>query len=789
MAPTTRSRGRTEANPEPKSTAKLKPKPATHVYVLIDKTPRNLGPGVSFKAREAKKNLAVQGKPKGKGRAKIEVVIETEPHRKTSRPAAIPETRGADKATEEPRETLRRTRGRGMIKTKGKARANLASTTGGTGDAEPLPPSAADACRPVMPAPIPNQPKTTIVEGIPTPSQSLQSSQGPSQAVVVPFSAENEFVFATPDQTHSSPFRPPSTPHRDLTVIGRISSLPPSSPIPYTSSPAALPAPARRSFGTAGDFSAYLAAHQDWDTPEDDDDLMLPVLGDNDKENPFQWSDEDKENQAPAEEEDKENEIPDSEQDKENRFEGFHSEDLFSPGLKRKFGSDDEENEQIVSVPVAEEINPFDVGMEDDPLTPDSDKENGPPPPQAHSHYGVRPDGGRGDFDIPIPSSDRGILQPRPPTPSQLHRNKQRKLMAQEDPFGFFAAEIKLKARRLAQGGPARAQHSTAAAHAGPSTETLPVATSSALLPSTMYSGGVPSTPVRKGGYATAWDAWSPRTPRMVKQDSLSAAGGHGDDDDMEDMYMTPPAREPTHTPRTPRLDRALESVITPRRGEARDEGEVTMRKRRRKGSGVRSEVPEGSESESGATGMSSPSPVKRRSSGGSAETIMDVEREQEEEEEDKDERPRKRLRTQEPHDQRREKRATKGKGKVKPKAKVDEDPQAITKRLEKLLPTRPSKRAATTTAHVDEDSISERDDSDDDEEAGRGRGRSTTRATRARSQGRSRGRGRGQSRGRGRGRGRSRSEGSRRRKPAEVSTDEEVREVGILFTLWRVRF
>ncbi|THH18695.1 hypothetical protein EW146_g2347 [Bondarzewia mesenterica] len=779
MAPTTRSRKRKEPTFKPKSASKSnsKTRKKTSVYVLIDKTPRNRTAVKSSNVKGATEEPTVKRKPRGRAKAKAEVEVEDQGDGDASRSAKVSSTNAKEEEKPVKTEISSRTRAKG----KGKAKANIAEPAVASADLVSAAPPA-DAASAVLPQTrdlspdeSPPQPthvtNTVIVEGIPTPSQSPHSSPEPSPLPIFPLSIEpSNFVFSTPPHPISTTFKPPTTPHRDLSIRGHLpSSLPPSSPIPYTSSPDHHPAPLRHSYGTAPSFSVYtgpgaLNDNGDLVAPDsqDESDFALPIFGeDDDKENQALWSEEDKENQIPEEEEDKENAFPESEEDKENRFSVFRAENLFSPGLKRKRDVEGDD-EMVNSVPMAEEFNPFDVGVEDDSLTTDSDKENAHTP--VASHYRSQADDE--ELEIPAPSSDQHTLQPRPPTPSQLHYGKRQKVLQDEDPFGFFAAETKLKARRLAEAGPSSRPLLTrqplgvrSFAIAGPSTETLPAATSSALPPSRIYSGysGAPSTPTRRDVLSTPHTPW---TPRVGRQEVAY------EEDDLEDLYMTPPEPHLMRTPRTPRLDRVVDDVMTPRHGGRRNEQEITMRRRKRKESQVRSEVDESVDGSSELL-VSSPSPVKRRSSAGSAAKV--------EEAQEDGERPKKRSR---------ESVATaKEKGKGKAKEVRDEDPKVAMIRLEEMLPKRRSRRevparAAKSNPPVHIESTSDEADthrSDEEElekelekEGGRGRGRSKSRGTRG-------------TRARGRGRGRSRSEGSRgrqaRRKPAEVSTDEEVRE------------
>ncbi|KAI0317423.1 hypothetical protein OF83DRAFT_145177 [Amylostereum chailletii] len=374
----------------------------------------------------------------------------------------------------------------------------------------------------------------------------------------------------------------------------------------------------------------------------------------------------------------------------------------------------------------------------------DENKENPPVEPQA----------------FPSPHAHRGILQPQTVSSSPAQH-------PDDDPFGFLAAERRVKQRRqLHQQHP---DFQSSQPEAGPSRPR-------------------PRQPLARRTFAELDPATPPHPPppkqtvapkeRFAYLPSSSPAHSHSS---IEDMYATPPsqrgfglvmstpmrpqrqeeqeqeAHTPTsaavHTPLVAVTPTATIGVMTPRNG---DRGrDVTMRRHK-----PREMVISLSDMEDTGPKEDSPSPVKRKRVD-PKEPEHDAEAEgneqEEEEEEEGEERPAKRIR--------------KGKGKEnatrtkRPSREKDEDPMAVTKRLERLLPRRPKRAAARK---VRAKAIEEATEDEDEEDAG-----PSSKPARA-----ERGRRRSVYGRRARGRGARSASGSRGRRKMDESTPEEVREV-----------
>lgn len=331
--------------------------------------------------------------------------------------------------------------------------------------------------------------------------------------------------------------------------------------------------------------------------------------------------------------------------------------------------------------------------------------------------------------DVPTPTNrNRGIVQSFGASPSPSTRQHAH---LKDDPFGFLAAERRIKQRKQitshSEAGPSA--HPPAAGRRPFGRREMP----------DLNPTSPPSLPVPT---STAPAASRSRLPPS------SFAYARYSDSSIEDLYATPHSaaalimstpkkRRSVDDPQTP-----VVGVMTPRNGNSGRE--VTMRKRRRKDVDVSFDE----ESDVGSV-PSSPSPVKRTRDSREKEKEQDTE---EEENEETEERPAKRLRE-------------KGKGKENAVTKAKEDPRAEMRRLEEMLPKRRSKRAAAKgRKKVVEESDEENEDGGEGMAVGRPmRGRSRVRGTRM-------------PRGRGKGRSTESRKGSRKR--MEESTPEEVREV-----------
>ncbi|KAA1476503.1 hypothetical protein DENSPDRAFT_843486 [Dentipellis sp. KUC8613] len=631
-------------------------------YVLIDKTPRNrLATAATKKAEkdELKKDKGKAEKPKAKLKAVAKANVKA------------------------------------VAKGKGKARVQEPATVEEEDalpptDPEPIP---SDAAGPSLTAPVAAGPAT-----INTPSRLPSPPPSPPRITPRPHPF---FPFPTATVPH--------TPRRHSFVSAPgireryPSSLPPSSPIRSSSSPSPVRRP-QHALPAEQSFSVYAGrSDPEADLPEEE---WGDEAGQEDKENWAVGSEEDKENQF-FEDENKENEPlpPQPAEDDE-----ASDDDLFAKGLQDSRDDDRwdtrlNREETMVSAPV-EDINPFDVSGSEAILPGGSDKEN-----ENENDF---------EFDLPVATTDhdRGILQPRSPIPSQIEAAR---IAQAEDPFGFFAAEQRLKERRRL-GQP----------EAGPSTSRAARKPFGMRALAQKETGTTESLPVASQSHSQS-QAHSHLPPSTAPLYS---------DSEIEDLYATP--KSTRYAYQTPQkgtgshvhaYGTAESTVMTPRHDNGR---EVTMRRRRPKDASVTlapsedsSEVPE----------MESPSPSKaRKRSSSGREDAENVEP------------PTKRARRE------------KGKGKEKENVV---DPAEEVRRLEEMLPRRRLGRAAKGKGKAR--MVEEDDDDDESEEDVRAkkstRGRSTTR-------GRGRGRGRGRACG-----ARSRSDGSRGRKKKEESTDEDVRE------------
>lgn len=259
-------------------------------------------------------------------------------------------------------------------------------------------------------------------------------------------------------------------------------------------------------------------------------------------------------------------------------------------------------------------------------------------------------------------TGERGILQPRGGSLSPTHSSN-------SDPFGFFAVERLLKARRVEtlghseagpsdrRGGPRRPLGELAAAEVAPATRSMQ------------------ATPSQSPSYLPP--APAPPNPRYS-------------DSEIEDLYA--PA-SPPHTPRqrlpvthtSPHHDStpvAASAPLTPRNGDSARA--FTMRRRRQKELHAVSE--HGSEIE-GSSAPSSPSPVKRvHHRPPDAESQLDYDNQESDEE---DRRP-----------QKRPKLRSKGKGKenARGKGSTTEDPMEVARRVLENAPRRKTERRTTAT-------------------------------------------------------------------------------------------
>ncbi|TFY73093.1 hypothetical protein EWM64_g10919, partial [Hericium alpestre] len=391
MAPTTRSRA------EPRTRRK------SIVYVLIDKTPRNRRAPASTADEEDDK---AKPKSKAKGKAKAEVKGKGKARAESEAPAPEPASAevqvgpsaalpsaSADAATEG---------SKAKAKTKGPSRGKAKAKV----QAE---------------APAPAEPNPELVP----PSVSVEAAPEltPQPAASISAAAAH-MPSPPPSPPRARPFALPHTPCRKSDIpppgirVRYPSSLPPSSPIELS------PTPTPREPRT---FRQDFAVH-----PGQPDEQELPV---------DEWDAEDKENRPADSEEDKENRfIEEDGEEKTDRTvleptepvldeDVSDNEDLFAKGLRDSRDNSDrwsdigagQEDAPIVSA-LPDEPNPFDLTGIDDFIPEGSDKEND------------------FAFDLPVATTDfeRGILQPRSPVPSQLEAAR---MQAEEDPFGFFAAE------------------------------------------------------------------------------------------------------------------------------------------------------------------------------------------------------------------------------------------------------------------------------------------------------------------------------------------------------------
>ncbi|KAI0262246.1 hypothetical protein BC834DRAFT_892612 [Gloeopeniophorella convolvens] len=601
-------------------------KKESKVYVLIDKTPRNTA------------NKPIKPTEKGNGKPKKKLVVELPVRRATAKskekakqpvksPSPQPEIEDEDEAgladaepadTEEPDEPLQ----------------HAVSAAGLSGGFATPPQSHLPPAPPKRPEPRSHVPQMTLPpqfnnDGTPSP--------GPRRR-----------------ESHPSP--------------ARISPLPPSSPIQFSSSP-------ERPLNDSIDYntSILFSAHRPG-TPSQ-----------------FHTPTRKKRKRTPIS------------QPRLSSEQEVEQDDLFAYGVVDEFDE-------------REEAAPWENAG--------SDKENEGGPGLLPGSDDLPPSDNNPSMPL---TSERGILQPRDPSSTPARSQD-------SDPFGFFATERLLKARRAEkmhnqpEAGPSRT-------HRGPrlplgeipAGDVAPIATTPQSIPlaasqsqSQPQSQPLPASSFARYSDSEIEDLYAPASPPRTPRERLPHPHAHD---------ATPRADATPVAPGVP---------LTPRNGDT--DRAFTVRRRRQKELHGVSE--HGSEIE-GSSAPSSPSPVKRTHAR-PPEPVSQLS-DQDGEDEDEAERPQKKTR--------------KGKGKENAGRRTEDPLEAARRVIANAPRRRPKRQAAAVGKRKSAAALVE--------------GSSEAQEVRRTTRGRGRGRGGRGARGAGRVAGT-----SRQRKKADESTPEDVREV-----------